>query len=165
MALSDAGISDIVKRLPIPNPWNREAFVAQIARLRRRPIELVPVDTSTLLDGPCGLWLRRDADDLLLYTTGTSDYHRDHIVCHEIGHMVLGHSQALSYRADHDDSTEIRSILPDIDPATVQEVLARSAYSDDQEREAEAFANQVMVAANERTMARSVLRSVFLRGR
>jgi hypothetical protein len=166
MTLSDADIDGIVKQMPIPVPWNRDVFVERVSALRNRPIVLIPVDTAALVDSPCGLWLRRDEDDLLLYASGTSDYHIDQIVCHEIGHMVLGHSQLLSYRADHDDTADLcSSLLPDLDPETVNAVLARGEYSDDQEHEAEAFASLLMVAAAERADARSVLRSVFLRKR
>lgn len=166
MTLSDKDIARLVKEMPIPVPWDRDEFVARISELRGRKITLVPVDTAALVDSPCGLWLRRDEDDLLLYASGTSEYHIDQIVCHEVGHMVLGHSQELSYRADREDTEELcSSLLPDLDPATVNAVLARGEYRDDQEREAEAFASLLMVAAAESTEARSMVRSVFLRKR
>ncbi|MEU4343850.1 hypothetical protein AB0H00_21700 [Nocardia sp. NPDC023852] len=40
-----------------------------------------------------------------------------------------------------------RSVLPSIDPSTVQAVLGRSNYTDTWEREAELFATMVMAAA------------------
>jgi hypothetical protein len=164
--MSDADLVRIVKDMPIPVPWDRDVFVQRVSKLRGREIVLIPVDTATLVDSPCGLWLRRETDDLLLYAAGTSDYHIDQIVCHEVGHMVLGHSQLLSYRADHDDTAELcGSLLPDLDPETVNAILARDGYSDDQEHDAESFASRLMVAAAESADARSTLRSVFLRKR
>jgi hypothetical protein len=164
--LSDDDLTRIIKDMPIPVPWNRDVFVQNISQLRGREIILIPVDTATLPDSPCGLWLRREHDDLLIYAAGTSDYHIDQIVCHEVGHMILGHSQLLSYRADHDDTAEIcGSLLPDLDPKTVHAVLARGGYSDDQEHDAESFASRLIVAARESADARSTLRSVFLRKR
>lgn len=166
MRLSDADIGAIAKQMPIPVPWNRDEFIRRISAMRTRPIHLVPVDTAALVDSPCGLWLRRENDDLLLYAEGTSDYHIDQIVCHEVGHMVLGHSQMLSYGADRDDTAELcGSLLPDLDPETVEAVLARGEFADDQEDEAERFASTLMVAAAEAAEARSMLRSVFLRKR
>ena len=166
MALSEADLGKIIKQRPIPVPWDREKFIEQVSALRGRPIHLIPVDTASLVDSPCGLWLSRDEDDLLLYAEGTSDYHIDQIVCHEVGHMVLGHSQMLSYRADRDDTEDLcRELMPDLDPETVRAVLARGEYSDDQEREAELFASRLMVTAAESADARSMLRSVFLRKR
>lgn len=166
MALSNADLSAIVKQMPIPVPWDRDQFIARVSEMRGRPIHLVPVDTASLIDSPCGLWLRRDADDLLLYAEGTSNYHIDQIVCHEVGHMVLGHSQMLSYRANRDDTEQLcHDLMPDLDPETVRAVLARGEYSDKQEQEAETFASLLMVAAAESTEARSMIRSVFLRKR
>lgn len=166
MTLSESDISRIVKQMPIPVPWDRDKFIEQVSTLRGRRIHLIPVDTSSIVDSPCGLWLRRDDDDLLLYAAGTSGYHIDQIVCHEVGHMVLGHSQLLSYGAQRDDTAALcGSLLPDIDPATVNAVLARGEYNDDQEHEAETFASLLMVAATESAEARSMIRSVFLRKR
>lgn len=161
MTLSYDDICKIVKTLPIPVPWSRDAFIRKISKLRRRPIVLIPVDTAALVDSPCGLWLKRDTDDLLIHASGTSDYHIDQIVCHEVGHMVLGHNQT---RPDGSGGSELfRELLPDLDPATVRAVLARGEYSDAQEHEAESFASMLMVLAAERFDARSMLRSVFLR--
>lgn len=166
MSLSEVDLKTIIKQMPIPVPWDREQFIAEVSALRGRPIQLIPVDTASLVDSPCGLWLSREDDDLLLYAEGTSDYHIDQIVCHEVGHMILGHSQLLSYRADRDDTAELcSSLLPDLDPETVNAVLARGEYTDDQENEAETFASLLMVAAAESADARSMLRSVFLRKR
>lgn len=150
MPLSETDLDTIVTQMPIPDPWDREIFVEQVSALRGRPIRLIPVDTATIIDSPCGLWLSRDNDDLLLYAAGTSDYHIDQIVCHEVGHMILGHDQMLSHRADRDDTTGVcGSLLPDLDPETVNAVLARGEFSNDQEHEAETFASLLLVATAE----------------
>lgn len=162
MGLSDADIAAIVKQLPIPVPWDRAEFVARIARRRGRPITLIPVDTSALIDSPCGLWLSLDGQDLLLHASGTTEYHIDHIVNHEIGHMVLDHDGMLPREGRPDTTDLYRQVLPDLDPAAVNLVLARGAYNSDQEHEAEQFANEVMLAAADAARARSTVKSVFL---
>lgn len=162
MAISHEDMLARARELPIPVPWDRNAFVHNLAELRGRPITLIPTDTD-VIGGPCGLWLVRDHDDLILHETGTSEYHIDQIVCHELAHMLLGHR---FFGGDSDLEADLcREILPDIDPASVNAVLGRSTYANDQERDAEMFASILMIAATEVADQRSILRSVFFRSR
>ena len=160
MAISHEGMIALARRLPIPVPWDRKAFVNNLAELRGRPITLIPTDAG-VTGGPCGLWLIRDHDDLILHQTGTSEYHIDQIVCHEIAHMVLGHRSVDGDR----DANLYRDILSDIDPNSINAVLGRSSYADDQERDAEMFASVMMIAAAEAADRTSMMRSVFFRHR
>ncbi|NJP64799.1 hypothetical protein [Streptomyces spiramenti] len=68
-----------------------------------------------------------------------SSLHRDHIVLHEIGHILHGHvgSDATGPGANLD------ALFTGIDPATVRGVLGRASFSNHQEREAEEFATRV----------------------
>lgn len=162
MAVSNDELLALARQLPIPVPWDRDVFIANIAAERGRSIRLVPTDTAALAGGPCGLWLASDDEDVILHETGTSDYHIDQIVCHEIGHMLLGHG-----RGHADDYAEpafdrLDELLPDIDPATVRAILGRTDFRADQERDAEMFASMIMIAAAEGATKKSVLRSIFL---
>jgi hypothetical protein len=161
MAISNEELLALARGLPIPVPWHRDTFIANIAGLRNRSIRLVPTDTAALDGGPCGLWLNGDDEDVILHEMGTSDYHIDQIVCHEIGHMLLGHGQGNGGAAD-DTFAALDQLLPDIDPATVRAILGRTDFRADQERDAEMFASMVMIAAAEGARAKSVMRSVFL---
>jgi hypothetical protein len=161
MAISNEELLALARALPIPVPWHRDVFVANIAKLRDRPIRLVPTDTAALADSPCGLWLASADEDVILHETGTSDYHIDQIVCHEIGHMMLGHGRG-GPDAPGPAFAALDQLLPDIDPSTVRAILGRSDFRADQERDAEMFASMVMIAAEEGASARSVMRSVFL---
>ncbi|QUR68725.1 hypothetical protein [Mycobacterium spongiae] len=166
MALSNNEILAIARELPIPVPWDRDRFIQNLATLRGRPIKLIATDTVTLTDSPCGLLLTRDDDDLILHESGTSDYHIDQIVCHEIGHMVLGHNSTRGVGADKQREIDMcRKVLPDIDPATVHAVLGRTNYASDQERDAEMFATILMMTAAEAADQQSMMRSVFFRSR
>ncbi|OBH15912.1 hypothetical protein [Mycobacterium sp. E3247] len=155
----------LARQLPIPVPWDRDVFVNHLSELRGRPIRLVPTDTAALADSPCGLWLARDDDDLILHEAGTSDYHIDQIVGHEIGHIVLGHRRSRAFGIDKARERALcRQVLPDIDPDTVRAVLGRTNGGSDQERDAEMFASLLMIAAaeaNERTSV--MMRSAFFR--
>jgi hypothetical protein len=83
----------LARELPIPVPWNRDLFISKLAESRGRPITLIPTDSADLTESLCGPWLACDDEDLILHEIGTSDYHIDQIVCHEIGHMLLGHGR------------------------------------------------------------------------
>ena len=167
MAISNADMLALARQLPIPVPWDRDAFINNLSELRGRPIRLVPTDTAALADSPCGLWLARDNDDLILHEIGTSDYHIDQIVGHELGHMLLGHDRSRIFGADKAREENLcRQVLPDIDPKTVRAVLGRSNSGSDQERDAEMFASLLMIAAAEANERSSVMmRSAFFRRR
>jgi len=162
MVVSNDELLALARELPIPIPWDREKFIANIAAVRGRPIRLVPTDTAALAGGPCGLWLASDDEDVILHETGTSDYHIDQIVCHEIGHMLLGHGRGHAAGDEHPTFDRLSELLPDIDPATVQAILGRSDFLADQERDAEMFASMIMIAAAEGATKKSVVRSIFL---
>jgi hypothetical protein len=162
MAISNEELLALARELPIPVPWHRDTFIANIAGLRNRSIRLVPTDTAALAGSPCGLWLASDDEDVILHETGTSDYHIDQIVCHEIGHMLLGHGRGHEGEVDGQIFNTLDQLLPDIEPATVRAILGRSDFRADQERDAEMFASMMMIAAAEGATAKSVMRSVFL---
>lgn len=169
MATSTTELLNLARTLPIPVPWDRDVFIARVAEMRGRPITLIPADTAALTASPCGLWLARTDDDLILHEAGTSAYHIDTIVCHEIGHMVLGHrtptrSQAGEPETDNREAA-IRAVLPDLDPTTVRSILGRSHYDSAQERDAEMFASALMIAAAEAADQQSMMRTVFFRRR
>ena len=166
MAVSNEDMLAMARKLPIPVPWDRDVFIANIAAQRGRPIHLIPTDTAALAGSPCGLWLTREHDDLILHEIGTSPYHVFNIVGHEIGHMMLGHGRNRAFGADRDREEDLcRRVLPAIDPETVQAVLGRTDYASDQERDAEMFAHILMIAAAEVSDEQSVMRGVFLRRR
>jgi hypothetical protein len=169
MTASTSELLNLARTLPIPVPWDRDVFIARVAEIRGRPITLIPTDTAALTDSPCGLWLARKDDDLILHEIGTSEYHIDQIVCHEIGHMVLGHrapaKQQQGEPAARDRAAAIRAVLPDLDPSAIHSILGRSHYDSVQERDAEMFANTLMIAAAEAADQQSVMRGVFFRQR
>lgn len=154
------------RELPIPDPWDRDQFISDLAEVRGRPIKLVPTDTASLVGSPCGLWVVRDDEDIIFHESDTSDYHIDQIVRHEIGHMMLGHDKTDSGQGLSAASAELfRILLPDINPAGVHAVLGRLDFASEQEREAETFANLMMIAAHEKETSGSMMRNVFFRRR
>ncbi|RFZ01147.1 hypothetical protein DSM43518_05640 [Mycobacterium marinum] len=164
MGITNDEMLAMARTLPIPVPWDRDVFIKNLSEARGRAITLIPTDTAALGIGPCGLWLARDDDDLILHEIGTSDYHIDQIVGHEIGHILLGHGRSNAFGANSQRERDLcRQIWPHIDPDTVRGFLGRTNCADDAEREAEMFGSLLMIAAAEANERHSMMRSAFFR--
>jgi hypothetical protein len=117
----------------IPHPFDLDAFCAGLAARRGRPLHLRPVPGLSS-DAPCGLWIGTADADHVFYDPGTSPLHAEHIVLHELAHILSGHSGS--------DGAFDR-LFPDLDPATVRLALGRVGYTTEQEREAEMIASLI----------------------
>ncbi|WP_261773605.1 hypothetical protein [Rhodococcoides corynebacterioides] len=124
----------------VPSPWNRSAFLLELSRHRNRRLDLVAVDTPDFTDFACGLWLEFEDRDEIVYQRGAPDYQVDQTVLHEVGHMLLGHHGSVGHEP------ALAALLPDIDLITLTSVMNRSSFDDDQEGDAEMFADLVMSA-------------------
>jgi hypothetical protein len=158
---SKADILALVRTLPIPTPWGRTAFIEGVARLRGRPIRVIPT-IDRLGMSACGLWFKRDSDDIIVHEAGTSEYQVDHIVCHEIGHMALEHDGGPRATASDHPKMIFATALAGFEPSTGM-ILGRTAFDDDRERDAELFASAVMLTAAQGGAQTSMMSSVFFR--
>lgn len=148
MMLSDMDMLDLVRALPIPIPWDRSAFVKGIADMRGRPITLIATERVFSSDSLCGLWLAREDDDVILHERDATDFRIHQVVCHQIGHIVLGHhSGARPQARDVLAGSAWRRALPDVAPELVDTALGSKDYGDEQEHEADLFALLQMNAA------------------
>jgi hypothetical protein len=77
-----------LRELSLPTPFDLDTFIAGIAARRGRPIARYALP---LMGGLPGLWLETDTADLLYYEERTSSLHQQHIVLHELGHILWGH--------------------------------------------------------------------------
>lgn len=118
-------VAPLVDAFTLPSPWNLASFVRSVGQERGRPILLLPTDTAGSM---CGLWVATDHADYIAYEQSTSGFHRDHIVLHELGHIILGH---------HGRSLE--------------RVGDRARYPDRQEQQAEVFGSLVLQRAGRKT--------------
>ncbi|MGW5446082.1 hypothetical protein [Streptomyces asiaticus] len=62
-----------------------------LAAQRARPLRLHPLPAEAAATGACGLWLATDAEDHIFYERRTVPLHQEHIVLHEIGHLLFNH--------------------------------------------------------------------------
>jgi len=105
--------------------------------------------------------ISRDSDDIILYDASSSGYHSEHIIMHELGHLLLSHDQD---PAAHPIATDaIEELLDGFEPSAIRKVLGRVGYDSRQEADAELFASLVM-SESRSLRPTSRLRATFLRG-
>ena len=122
-----------LRGIRVPRPFDLDAFCAEVAARRGRPLIRRPVPGLST-DAPCGLWIATERADHVFYDPGTSTLHAEHIVLHELAHILCGHSGS---------DGAFAQLFPDLDPATVRRVLGRASYTCEQEREAEMVASLI----------------------
>lgn len=118
----------VIDDLRLPARADLPSLCAHLAQARGRPLHVVPV---AMTEQPCGMWVATGEADWIFVDVGTSPAHQEHIVLHEIGHLICGHTGG-----GHD----VAAFFPDIDPELVHAMLARTTYSDEQEQQAEVMA-------------------------
>lgn len=106
----------------------------RLSRHRSRPIYATEYPLAA--DGPFGLWLPGRKAEWILFQPQTTPLHQQHIIAHELGHILCGH------RPD--------PILPGDGVAADSfdwGSLRRTAYDSDQEQEAETVATLLLESA------------------
>lgn len=128
--------------LGLSAPFDVHAFCRSLGAQRGRPIYLRPVSAPT---GPCGLWIERLGADYVFYEEQTSRLHQEHIILHELAHLIWEHRPTPVL--DH----EVARLLPDLDPQMLRRILARTRYSALEEQHAEVLASLILQWANRRS--------------
>jgi hypothetical protein len=136
--------------ITIPSPFDAREFCKNVAEQRGRPINVLMVDTSGA-KAPCGLWVSTDRADYITIDAKAPPVLRDHILMHEISHMLCDHRGLLQIDPD---KLELDDEI--IDPAVVQRVLGRnsgytSRYDTKEERDAEGLASVIAEFAARRS--------------
>lgn len=136
-----------LQELELPDPFDVKSFCEALGERRGRPIQLHAVAGD---EGACGVWVSVPSADLIFYEQNTSPLHQEHIILHEVSHLLCGHAPAPV--SEHET---LQLLFPDFELKTVELVLPRAGYSTEQEREAEILASLIL----ERVAAGSPLRS------
>ncbi|MFI1971291.1 hypothetical protein BLA24_32440 [Streptomyces cinnamoneus] len=131
-----AAAAKLVARLPeLPRPWDVEALCRALAEMRGRPLTLHPMDLPAM---PFGLWFDDGTGDRIVYRSSATGYYRDHIVLHEICHMLAGHGALPEHGAIQ------------ADPAGgAQEPVSGKPCSNAEEELAETFSTMVLKTAGQ----------------
>lgn len=127
----------ILDELAAPDGIDVRTLCALVGRRQGKPIHLVA--ESLPPQSPCGLAVRTATFDAIIYERQTTPLHQEHIIGHELGHILCGHGTAAVL-----DAEASRLLLPDLDPALVQAVLGRTNYTETEEREAEMIASLIL---------------------
>ncbi|MFF9409863.1 hypothetical protein ACF1B0_30720 [Streptomyces anandii] len=93
---------------------------------------------SLPVPGPFGVWIATRASDYIIYQRETTKPHQDHIILHEVGHILAGH------HSDEGDEDLLNLMLPDIAPQAIRRALRRTSYDQEHEREAELVATIIL---------------------
>lgn len=120
--------------LEVAEPFTVEAFRRALQARRGRPLTISAM--PVLEPGePSGVWIATDTADHVFVDPTARPLHREHIVLHELAHMLCDHGAAAGL-----SQADAAALLPSLDSAVVARVLGRSRYSQVQEREAELLA-------------------------
>jgi hypothetical protein len=121
----------------IPTPFDIRVMCDNLGRMRGRTIHLLPLSEPDVMS-PCGLWLQTEKADYVFYDATSGPLHQEHIVLHELGHMLSDHAGVAGV-------SSAALLLPNLNPGLISRVLGRSAYSTHEEQEAEWLATELRV--------------------
>lgn len=127
----------LLAKLELPAPFDLATFIEQVARRRGRPIQLVTVQGAAAHGWLRGWWCSTRDLDLIFLDEATSGMHREHIVLHEIGHVLWGHEPVLATSAA--EVERATSHLP-WDSAAITAMPRHPGYDSPREQDAEVFA-------------------------
>lgn len=113
----------LLRRLEPPFPFSVTTLCEQLGELRGTPVRLLPWELPA--DGPFGMLISRDTEDVIIYQANTTKAHQAHIILHEIGHLI-------SY---------------DLAGERPEPLSMRTCYSPAEERDAEVVASTIMRVA------------------
>lgn len=128
-------VKELLRELDLAPPLDVRQLCDRLGRHRNRPIRLVSRALPT--PGTFGLWIATADTDWILYQRDTTAAHQDHIILHEIGHIISGHPSN-----EHDDDI-LTQFFPDIPPEVVHRALRRDGYGTAREHEAEMAATVI----------------------
>jgi hypothetical protein len=141
------------RHLPLPEPWRVEDLCAQIAEARSRPIRVL--DRPAAGDSITAAVIATDTADYIFARDDLRGLHRDHAICHELGHLLAGHLDQPEPATQHDPTPDAVQTMP----------LERSCdYGADQEREAEVIADVIMSRVIDHLIPQNTPHQRMLRG-
>lgn len=129
------GVRELLREMQVPAPLDITELCARLGKRREQPIKLRPYPLSD--SGVSGLWLSSDSLDCILYQAETTLEHQQHIILHEVGHIISGHA------ANNDDDDLLDHLFPSLPPELVRRALRRDAYERPIEVEAEMVASVI----------------------
>ncbi|MEY9947622.1 ImmA/IrrE family metallo-endopeptidase [Kitasatospora sp. GAS1066B] len=125
-----------VRGLDLPRVSSVRELFPVVENLSGYPIRTLPI-SEDIAQGLCGLWIRSQSTDYIFVHPDTSPAHQDHIIAHELGHILRNH-QGLPVLPSAPSAKPVADrLVPDLDPRVVKMMLGRTSYEHDDEEEAE----------------------------
>ena len=125
----------LLRDVRLPERFTAQSLCEVVAERRGRRLHLHPMAPFAADEQlPSGMWVATDVADHIFYEQQTSQFHQDHIIFHEIGHILCGHTSPLIAEPPNAD--------------TVAQVLNRAGYTTGQEQEAEMVATLLLGRAH-----------------
>lgn len=126
-----------LSQLPLPTPFTVDRFREALVVHRSRLLTINAMPTLGP-DAPSGVWIATERADHVFVDETARPLHREHIVLHEIAHIVCDH-QGAPAMTDED----VSALLPALDVEMVARVLGRARYTQADEQEAELLATMI----------------------
>lgn len=115
----------------VPSSGSLAGLVAAVSRHRGRPVKIF--DRMLPRNDLSGLWIPQPEGDYVICAEGLAPDHKRVVVCHELAHMLLGHSP----REGHLDAAVF---APDVSAGLASRFLCRQGYDNSEEADAESLA-------------------------
>ncbi|MGW2770972.1 regulator component [Streptomyces olivaceoviridis] len=133
----------ILRDLGVPRSLSLDAVRERVEELRGRPLVLRELPEEAAATGACGLWMATDKADYVFYEARTAPLHREHIILHEIGHVLCDHHRSLTADGEQQAGD---LLLVGLQPHLVTRLRARTSYTNTEEQEAEMIATLIQSA-------------------
>ncbi|MGA5227103.1 MULTISPECIES: regulator component [Streptomyces] len=127
----------ILDNLHAPQTNSFEAICQWVEERRGRPLILRELPDQIAATGVCGLWLGIDEADLVFYQAHTVPFHQQHIILHELGHILCDHHRAPNSVA----ADQLSGLFNGLQPQLIKRLMTRTRYTAIEEQEAEMIAS------------------------
>ncbi|MGW4883489.1 hypothetical protein [Streptomyces murinus] len=125
-----------------------EELCHALGKRRGRPLYLreAPLERP----GPSGMWVEYANMDVILYQQETTRLHQEHIILHEVGHILVAENEkATAPPVDNDEETAglvegWANLLPVFEPEAIKRVARRCSYDDGEECSVELVATIIL---------------------
>ncbi|MCW7944009.1 regulator component [Streptomyces hygroscopicus] len=132
----------ILDELNVPQTNSFALIRDWVEEWRGRPLILKELPEQIAMAGACGLWLSTDEADYVFYEARTARLHTEHIILHELGHMLCDHHGA----EDPTQADPLNGLLSGLQPQLIKRLMARTSYTTTEEQEAEMIASLIHTA-------------------
>ncbi|SHH51024.1 hypothetical protein SAMN05444521_0765 [Streptomyces sp. 3214.6] len=120
---------NLLRDLEVGYPLDVHDLCRRLGDRRGREIRLIPYPLES--PGPLGVCVATETADVIFYQQDTTRPHQDHIILHEVGHILVGHVEVPAADPMRHDSDAGR-------------VRMRTVYDSEEELEAELIATIIL---------------------